>query len=360
MHHDWRTDAHQQLVTNLYQGILLRQPEPEILGYWCGRLAEGADPNEIVERLLNSEEFERRKSARLFVPPGHFYSPIVDIDQVRPLFNRPEMPNRLPGISLDPLAMAELWQQFLPFLKDIPFPEDPAQGFRYSFRNPAFSYGDGSILYAMLRHFRPRRLVEVGSGHSSACAMDTIDHHLDGNVQVTFIEPHPELLLEVLGKETANRVTIHAACVQDIDLATFTDLEAGDFLFIDSTHVLKTGSDVCHELFNVLPALKPGVFIHFHDIFWPFEYGADWVLRENRSWNEIYALRAFLMYNDAFEIVFFNDYFAKTCCDTIQADYPAMLKNGGGSLWLRKKDTSPAPRIHRGAASSVPACYHSA
>ena len=95
---------------------------------------------------------------------------------------------------------------------------------------------------------------------------------------------------------------------------------------------MKTGSDVCHELFNILPILKSGVFVHLHDIFWPFEYSAEWVVRENRSWNELYGLRAFLMYNDAFEVVFFNDYFVQHCYDTIQADYPAMLKDSGGNF----------------------------
>jgi hypothetical protein len=144
------------------------------------------------------------------------------------------------------------------------------------------------------------------------------------------------LLVSLLGEDTARRFVIHDSLVQRVDLQVFERLEPGDFLFIDSTHILKTGSDVCHELFNILPALKPGVFIHFHDIFWPFEYGRDWVLKENRSWNEIYGLRAFLMYNDAFEIVFFNEYFVRFCRERVQAGYPAMLKNSGGSIWLRK------------------------
>jgi hypothetical protein len=144
------------------------------------------------------------------------------------------------------------------------------------------------------------------------------------------------LLIKLLGEDTAQRYPIHAQAVQALDPAVFARLQGGDFLFIDSTHVMKTGSDVCHELFNILPLLKPGVFIHFHDIFWPFEYGKKWVLEENRSWNEIYGLRAFLMYNRAFEIVFFNDYWAKNHRETVREDYPALLKNGGGSIWLRK------------------------
>jgi hypothetical protein len=124
--------------------------------------------------------------------------------------------------------------------------------------------------------------------------------------------------------------------VQEVSLSVFEVLRNGDFLFIDSSHVMKTGSDVCHELFEILPRLAPGVFIHFHDMLWPFEYSEDWVLRENRSWNELYALRAFLTFNDRFEIVFFNDYFQRFNEPLIQATYPLFLRNSGGSLWLRK------------------------
>jgi len=294
----------------------------------------------LIERFLESGEHKgiREKTKNLFVPPGHFYSPIVNVEEVRPLFaEKAASPRTLPGIDIDLDAMFALWKQFLPYLKEQPFTDEQNNALRYYFKNPAFSYGDGSILYSMLRHFQPKRLIEVGSGYSSACAMDTIERYLGNNVTVSFIEPYPELLINLLGEKALSRVTINASGVQKADMSMFTQLEAGDFLFIDSTHVMKTGSDVCHELFNVLPSLKPGVFVHFHDIFWPFEYGTDWILKENRSWNELYGLRAFLMYNNAFEIVFFNDYFVQHCRESIEEDYPTMLKNTGGSIWLRKR-----------------------
>lgn len=335
------TSSHQRrLVQNLYQGLLHRDPEPGAVDHWVGELAKGTDVNDVIQRFLASDEYKRLRdnTNRLFVPPGHFYSPIVNTAEVRPVFEgkRP-VPESLPGLDIDRAGMLALWHELLPFLQTLPFPEEESAGFRYFFRNSAFSYGDGSILSAMLQRFRPKRLVEVGSGYSSACAMDTIDRFLGGDVDVSFVEPYPELLVKLLGKPAAERVRIDAVGVQQADAGLFTALGAGDFLFIDSTHVMKTGSDVCHELFNVLPSLKPGVFIHFHDIFWPFEYGAQWVLQENRSWNEIYGLRAFLMYNPAFEVVFFNDYFVRHCRDAVEAGYPAMLKNSGGSIWLRKK-----------------------
>lgn len=331
--------ANTSYVRTLYKGMLHREPRDPELAHWTSELERGLDPRDLAVRIIASAEHQRvaARALKLFVEPGHFYSPIVDVEQVRERFGQPQ-PNTAPeAIRLDAAAMSALWGELVPFLQDMQFPEDPDPACRYHFRNPAFGYGDGSILHAMLRRFRPKRLVEVGSGHSSACSIETIDRHLGGEVEVSFVEPYPALLLKLLGDERAARCTIHATGVQDAGPAVFTQLEAGDFLFIDSTHVMKTGSDVCHELFNVLPALQPGVFVHFHDIFWPFEYGPNWIVKENRSWNEIYGLRAFLMYNDAFEIVFFNDWFARHRRDLIAADHPAMLKNTGGSIWLRKR-----------------------
>jgi hypothetical protein len=326
------------LVRKLYQGILHREPSDADADHWASRIEDGLGIDQMVDLFLQSAEFSalRNKVRGLFVPPGHFYSPIVDTEAVSHALPRLRSMTDLPAIAIDPEAMMAEWQAALPFLLEIPFPESPAPGFRYHFDNPAFSYGDGSILYAMLRRYGPQRLVEVGSGYSSACAVDTVERFLDAAVEMTFVEPHPELLQRLLGDESDETRKIIACPVQDADLSVFTGLQAGDFLFIDSTHVLKTGSDVCHELFNILPALNPGVFVHFHDIFWPFEYGPNWVIEQNRSWNEVYALRAFLMYNDAFEIVFFNDYFVRHFRAVVEKDYPALLKNSGGSIWLRK------------------------
>ncbi len=125
--------------------------------------------------------------------------------------------------------------------------------------------------------------------------------------------------------------------MQNVGLDVFAALGPGDILFVDSSHVLKTGSDVCYELFDILPVLQPGVMVHFHDIFYHFEYPAPWVVEERRSWNEIYALRAFLMYNSAFEVVFFNNYFMKRFPEIAGDPATPFARNEGGGLWLRKR-----------------------
>jgi hypothetical protein len=139
-----------------------------------------------------------------------------------------------------------------------------------------------------------------------------------------------------LRESDAKRVSIIETPVQEVDLRTFDPLEENDILFIDSTHVMKTGSDVNFELFEVLPRIKKGVLIHFHDIQYPFEYPDEWVYNRKYSWNEIYALRAFLMYNERFRVEFFNSLFIGRNRELVRATYEPMLKNPGASLWLRK------------------------
>ena len=123
--------------------------------------------------------------------------------------------------------------------------------------------------------------------------------------------------------------------VQNVPLAAFEELGDNDILFIDSSHVCKAGSDVNFLVFNVLPALAPGVVVHFHDIGWPFEYPLQWIA-DGRAWNEAYLLRAFLQYNRSFEILVFNSYAYRTFRSFFEKRMPLYLERPGGSLWLRK------------------------
>jgi hypothetical protein len=192
------------------------------------------------------------------------------------------------------------------------------------------------MLHGMLRLHRPKKVIEIGCGHSSACTLDTVARYLDGNCPLTFIEPYPQRLLDLIG-DAASRIRILDQPVQQTPLEIFEELGSGDVLFIDSTHVLRPGSDVCFELFQILPRLAKGVLVHFHDMFWPFEYPKGWIVEENRSWNELYAVRAFLICNEAWEVVMFNDYMATFESALIEATYPAFLRNPGGALWLQRR-----------------------
>jgi Methyltransferase domain len=290
------------------------------------------------DQALKERDQLRTASPTLFAPPGQFYSPVVDPVEADRHISKLEadpLPVSLNGIKIESKQMIQTWNSLLPFLHSIPFQEFRSSSFRYAFGNQFYSWGDGSILYAMLRRHQPRRVIEVGSGWSSACALDTADRYVKSECEFIFVDPYPRLLISLIGN-LAKNVRIIELPVQQVPLATFEALEAGDILFIDSTHVLRTGSDVCFELFEVLPRLVSGVLVHFHDMFWPFEYPRLWAVDQNRSWNELYAIRAFLTNNDDWHVIFFNDYFAKTERELIAASYPDFLKNSGGALWLQR------------------------
>ena len=194
----------------------------------------------------------------------------------------------------------------------------------------------------MIRRHRPKQLIEVGSGFSSAAMLDVNDRFFTGDIRFTFIEPYPKRLLGLLTAQDKAKCKILQKGVQDVPISTFEALEKDDILFIDSSHVGKIGSDVLYILNSVLPALKAGVVIHFHDVMWPFEYPKVW-FDIGRAWNEAYLLRAFLQYNGAFEILFFNSFLETHHRGTLEKQLPLMLKApsswitpGNTSLWIRK------------------------
>jgi hypothetical protein len=324
-------------IINLYKGFLNREPELGAIDYWISKYNNGANCVDISSEFLESAEFReiQTRNDLLFVPPGHFYSPIVDTVAINGKITGNLSTPELDGIDLNISNQLKTWELLRSGLKRVPFTNSKSSKYRYSFDNNSFCTGDSSIYYAMLWAYRPKKIIEIGSGNSSACALDFIET-VSPSTNISFIEPFPELLISLLKDEDLNKINIYKSKVQDIDIEIILTLRSGDFLFIDSTHLMKTGSDVCYELFEILPKLKPGVFIHFHDIFWPFEYPVDWIFKDKRSWNEIYGIRAFLMYNNTFQIEFFNDYFVRNFPQLVKQDYPALLNSPGGSLWLRK------------------------
>jgi hypothetical protein len=292
-----------------------------------------------VKRLLESPN-------SLFVrdfEPGHFYSPLPDIQEVRRLsVSKKRSAASVAGIDLNVAVQTKLLEELAEFYSEIPF-EDSCNGrLRYYFNNSYFSFGDGILLYAMLRRFKPRRVVEIGSGFSSAEMLDVDELFLKKGTEFVFIEPFPDRFLSLLKLGDELRINIRCEKVQDVGMDVFRDLEAGDILFIDSSHVGKAGSDVLHLIFTVLPALKAGVLIHVHDVLWPFDYPQNW-FEGGRAWNEAYFMRAFLQFNRSFEIVQFNSYLVESHRSLIESHMPGMLKTpsnpqteANASLWIRK------------------------
>jgi len=276
-------------------------------------------------------------SVNWFLQPGHFYSPLPDLAEIRrretELFDRSFQ--ELPEIDVRADSQLKLLETFAAFYESMPFAAERVAGMRSYLDNPRYAFLDAIVLHCMLRHLSPKRVIEVGSGYSTCVTLDTNDHFLGGGTAVSLIEPYAEVILSLLPADDPARASIIPKGLQEIDLGLFKTLEANDVLFIDSTHVAKIGSDVNHLFFKILPLLAAGVFIHIHDIFYPFEYPKEWIY-EGRAWNEAYMLRAFLTHNSAYEIVFWNDFLGTFHRDALERSLPMGLRNTGGAIWLRK------------------------
>lgn len=286
-------------------------------------------------KALQQENFELKKNSCWF--PGHFYSPIISIEDIKKrqseIWKNIEM-DGIEGIDLQTNQQKELVESFTQYYKDLPFSAGNNNKTRYQFENDYYSFTDGIVLYSMIRHFKPRLIIEIGSGFSSAVMLDTNELFFDNKIDLTFIEPSPERLKALLTEKDKKQDLIIQSDVQTVSLDEFKKLQAGDILFVDSTHVIKTGSDVNYILFEILPVLRSGVLIHFHDMFYPFEYPKSWVF-EGRNWNEDYFLKAFLMYNKHFKIRLFCHYLHEHHKEVF-SNIPLCYKNTGGNLWLEK------------------------
>lgn len=201
---------------------------------------------------------------------------------------------------------------------------------QYFLENGWFGSVDAEVLYSVLRRFQPANIIEIGSGFSTRLMRRAIN---EGKLEtrITSIDPHPNTSVQAHADEYIK------APVEDVEIARIVDLlSAGDVLFIDSSHTIKTGGDVPYLFLEILSRLKPGVLIHIHDIFLPFDYPEEWVL-EDWGWTEQYLVHAFLAYNQAFEILWPGSYMWEHNKPDIQRVIPnASASARPSSLWIKK------------------------
>lgn len=329
------------IVEALFRGFFTRNPTFADACEWKRKLDSGYALEKLIVDFINAEEFAFGQGAAklgLFQPPGHFYSPLFSGTEDEEMFRDPDIvsaSSRISGVELSQAAYKVKWEEIAPHISNFAPAARTGGRNRYYTDNPNFGYADAAILHGMICHHQPKRIIEIGSGFSSAVMLDLLMPGVDR--QITFIEPYPALLKGLMRPGDENRVQLIDSRLQRVSIETFHCLNDGDFLFIDSSHVAKSGSDVLFEFFEIFPILKPGVFVHVHDVFFPFEYPRAWVVQERRSWNEAYLLRAFLSNNSSYEVVFFWDHFWRLSADEITESFPMMKGSKGGSFWMRKK-----------------------
>jgi hypothetical protein len=272
----------------------------------------------------------------VFAEPGHFYSPLHKVSEIR------EHDRILPNDGIDYWesidlrgdAQKQLFQEISKIQDKIHFPSAKESGFNYYSDNSFFGAADAYLLAGMLDRIKPARIIEVGSGFSSGVMIDT-NKRIGITPQFTFIDPCIERLTQVLKDEQLEAEVIEDG-VQNCDLKLFDELEAGDFLFIDSSHVAKVGSDVVHIFLKVLPRIKKGVHIHIHDIFYPESYPIEWI-KDGVAWNESLFLRCFLSGNIHYRISAFNNYAWKEFPNAIKDRNFDFTDHPGASFWMLKE-----------------------
>jgi len=311
----------------------LEHPHDNYLKPYTGLTCKTSNDSILISN--NTENLAPQKTLIKAFADGHFYSPIINTVEIEEAQARIWSDSlEILGVDFNDQNHHVLLSEVLPkYLEDYDYSWEPVDETTFYINNGQFGWCDSRILFGMLRYLEPKRIIEVGSGYTSLLTADVNRRFFKKELEFTCIEPYPrEFLLN--GVSGISRLI--AKKIENLPLSTFSNLQSGDILFIDSSHVSKTGSDVNYLFFEVIPRLPEGVLIHIHDIFLPAEYPKTWILNEGRSWNEQYLVRALLMYTQGFEVVFGSAYsFYK---------HPELLKKVlqnhlqlGGSLWLRKK-----------------------
>jgi predicted O-methyltransferase YrrM len=271
----------------------------------------------------------RRGAARvgLDVVARTFYSPVPNLDRLAPdTFDRV---SELPGIAWDLDAqLAFVRSELAPAMAafDAPPGYDP---------DSAYNAADAAVLYGMLRGLRPSRVVELGSGQSTlVMARAAQENAADGHPLVLdSFDPYPGVAQPPLpGLHALERVP-----AQEVPLSVFAALGPGDVLFVDTTHTVKLGSDVNHIVLEVLPRLRPGVIVHLHDIFLPFEYPRVWPERYGLYWSEQYLVQAFLAFSSGYEVLAAVHALQRQRPDEMRALLPAAVgERVGAAFWVRR------------------------
>jgi hypothetical protein len=244
------------------------------------------------------------------VLPNHYYTPVADIRNLSLTVESWATRSHLVGVEVDLDQQARLLREVC-----SPFEREYRGGaaFLEGSRNGAglgFGYIEAQALHAVLRYLKPLRLIEVGSGVSTYVMIAATKQN-ENPTEISCIEPNPTRWLQNSG------VKLLGIPVQQVPLSFFSSLGAGDFLFIDSSHAVKTASDTNFLILEVLPRLRSGVWVHFHDIFLPYDFPRD-AIRGIFNWQETALLHAFLACNSRFKIVF--------CLSHLHYDKPDVLR----------------------------------
>ena len=254
---------------------------------------------------------------------NHFYDPVPDTRRLRDdLWLRKSDLTGIDRNDDEQLHLLDLFStRFKPEYDQFPR-NRTSRPHEFYLNNGNFLSVDAEVLYCMIRAFKPNRIVEIGSGYSTCLSARAVKKNQEVDpgyaAELITIDPFPH---PVVRDGIPGVTRIIQKNVQDIPLAFFRELTNHDILFIDSSHMLRIGSDVQYEYLEILPSLQKGVLIHVHDIFFPYEYPKEWAIHKYRFWNEQYLLQAFLAFNHSFEIIWAGSYLHSRYPDRLAAAF---------------------------------------
>jgi predicted O-methyltransferase YrrM len=263
----------------------------------------------------------------------HYYEPLINPGRLRlPL----DKDRELPALDFNVSEQLARLARFTYRDELLKFPHEPLQKFQFHYRNGSFGSGDAEYLYSLIRLEKPRRIVEIGCGASTLMMRHAIERNIVEDPRYACehicIEPYEQPWLEELGVQVVRKR------VEECDKDLFTSLQGNDLLFIDSSHVIRPQGDVLFEYLEVLPLLRPGVFVHIHDIFTPKDYLKEWVVDDIKFWNEQYLLEAFLSFNPEFRIIGALNYLTHNHAEKIGNCFPILQSELAtrepGSFWI--------------------------
>jgi hypothetical protein len=265
-----------------------------------------------------------------------FYSPVPHLDELRPdAFDRV---SELPGVPWDLDSQIRFMAEQLaqPMSEFRPPTTVPDGSEIYAIDNPSYNLLDAAIAYGVVRWLRPRLVVELGSGHSTLVTSQAgLRNEGEGSpFRLDVFDPFPS----VVSDDLPGLHALHRTPAQDVPLTVFEELGDGDVLFVDTTHTVKIGSEVNFLVLEVLPRLRPGVVVHFHDIFLPFEYPRHWMEDFALYWNEQYLIQAFLLHNETWEVLVATQALKRMRrAEFADIVSPAAIEHDAASFWIRRK-----------------------
>lgn len=295
---------------------------------WCKAIRRAGFKNAPVSEKIFM-------SAGIYPLTDHYYEPLINPHKY---LNPALRENRqLPGIDLNDKMQLSLLESFNYNEELLAFPLKKQSELEYAYDNGSFKSGDAEYLYSTVRHFKPARVIEIGSGNSTLLVASAIKKNIAEDKHYSCehicIEPYEQPWLEKTDAKIIRKK------VEDMELGFFTTLQENDILFIDSSHMIRPQGDVLFEYLTLLPLLNKGVIVHIHDIFTPNDYLHEWLFSERLFWNEQYLLEAFMSFNAAFEVIGALNYLSHHHTTAFSSKCPIFAKEKGrepGSFWIRK------------------------